>query len=144
MRAAKILLAIFLGAPLTLFFLPWLVPATLNGPVAAVVDLMQGRAGNARASLMFAVWAGAGLCGLVGFWAWVFTDQSRSRRAARWIGGLLVIGVLAIAPITVPAVQSGHPDGWLIWMAVAGSGLALAVALRLLWQGPAARIPGAR
>ena len=95
LRVLKIALAVGLGAPATLIWMPYMVPFALFGPFMLARDAMAGHVNvNDLRGIAVAV---AGTAGLAGFWLWVFDEPGRSVRLQRIVGSLWLIGAAVIA-----------------------------------------------
>lgn len=94
LRGLKVVLALVLGLPATLVWMPYMVPFALFGPVLLVRDLLAGNvnAGDVR-TIVLAI---AGTAGLAGFWLWVFDHPGRSSRVQRGIGVLWLAGSIVL------------------------------------------------
>ena len=91
LRAMKVLLALVLGTPATLIWMPYMVPFALFSPfmlVSGHVNLNELR------GIAIAI---AGTAGLAGFWLWVFDHPGRSMRMQRTIGLLWLAGAVVPA-----------------------------------------------
>lgn len=109
-RLVKII-KIALSAPVglvTAFLLPHMLPMAAIGPfmLAARSLGFMGGLGSGEVVLIGACVGGTG--GLLGYWLWVFTDETRSRRMQRWMAALWLAGAAALTPylplVTFPPV----------------------------------------
>jgi hypothetical protein len=95
LRALKVLLALALGTPATLIWMPYMVPFALFGPFMLVSDALSGHV-NVTDLRGIAI-AIAGTAGLAGFWLWVFDHPGRSTRMQRGTGLLWLAGAAVLA-----------------------------------------------
>ena len=128
LRILKIALAVVLGTPATLIWLPYMVPFAIFVPFSLAGDALAGRL-NLQ-DLRLVVIAGAGTLGLVGFWLWVFDHPGRSVRLQRIVGVLWLMGAATLgANLTVPKLAPIWFNATVV-IAVAVTGMALAMILR--------------
>jgi hypothetical protein len=108
LKTIKVALSITLAGPATVILLPYMLPLA----AAVLVDLcarMLGSTGGFHADdakLMLVCFGG--IFGLLGFWLWVFTDETRSIRMQRWMALFWLAGAAALTPyvpmVTFPPV----------------------------------------
>jgi hypothetical protein len=129
LRAVKVALALTLGTPATLIWMPYMVPFALFGPFMLVRDAVAGHVNiTDLRGIGIAV---AGTAGLAGFWLWVFDHPGRSVRMQRSIGLLwLAGGVVLGAHLLVLPDLSGALFAATVALTVAVVLMGLAMSIR--------------
>jgi hypothetical protein len=92
LRALKVVLALTLGTPATLLWLPSMLPFAIFVPLMLVRDAIAGHANIDDLRVMAIAFAGT--MGLAGFWLWVFDHPGRSVRMHRVIGLFWLAGAV--------------------------------------------------
>ena len=98
-RGAKIrtALAVVVGIPGTVFFVPLLSVPLLTG----ALSLAEWH--TRQEGLLFLLWGLGGAIGLVGFWTWVFSRPPMSRRRRLLLTSAILAGICAVVPVTLGA-----------------------------------------
>ena len=98
----KSAIAVVLGLPGTVLFLPLLALGVVGG-LLAIVQALASETGSTISLVLLEVapaltWGLAGLVGLMGFWAWVFVPESITARGRIVIALCVFVGVCSVAP----------------------------------------------
>jgi len=125
LRALKVVLALLLGVPATLLWMPYMVPFALVGPFLLVRDALAGQV-NVADLWMICV-AICGTAGLAGFWLWVFDHPGRPARVQRGIGVLWLAGAIALWAYIRTSHDSSRTLFIAITAAVVLTGLAMSI-----------------
>lgn len=99
----RAIFAVVVGVPGTLVFVPVIALALsvfLTGVLGAVMGY-SAESGPMRGALLALAWGGAGVIGLIGFWAWVFMRRGTSRRGRTAIACCVGAGMCAVAPFAL-------------------------------------------
>jgi hypothetical protein len=102
--------AAIVGVPGTLVFVPIIALALstfLFGIVGAGADGNFEFGAPARGALLALIWSGAGLAGLMGFWAWVFLRRGAGRRQRLAIAACVAAGMCAVVPFALGGLWLG-------------------------------------
>ena len=109
-RLVKVI-KVVLSAPVALvsaFLLPYMVPLVAVGPFTLAARSLGFMGGLGAGEVELVGICVGGTAGLVGYWLWVFTDETRSIRMQRWIALLWLAGAAALTPylplVTFPPV----------------------------------------
>ena len=138
LRALKIAVALVLGTPVTLVWLPYMVPFAIFVPLSVARDVLAGR--FTPADLGLAAVALSGTLGLVGFWLWVFDHPGRSVRLQRIVGALWLIGAATLGAYAW-VVPNLHPVVTGVIAGLAGVVALTGLAMCLRPRVPHSRIP---
>jgi len=109
-RLVKVI-KVVLSTPVALvcaFLLPYMVPLAAVGPFTLAARSLGFMGGLGAGEVELVGICVGGTAGLVGYWLWVFTDETRSIRMQRWIALLWLAGAAALTPylplVTFPPV----------------------------------------
>lgn len=91
-------IAVLVGVPVTALYLPFAVIVIVAGGAASLDAIPQGPLKMLKAGAL-ALWGFAGLVGLLGFWAWMFSRASISRSRRTVLAICIFIGVCAVFPL---------------------------------------------
>jgi len=152
---ARLAIALFLGVPVSVVFVPQLLPLlwkiggsliddlarvpasdfvrlTINSIAGGTTVGSDGLSGARRAldTAAYFLWALLGVVGLGGFWIWVLAPL-RSRKRRILVGICIFAGVVAAIPWTVSGARAGDWIGLLLAVTcLAGTVIAIRLAIR--------------
>ncbi len=98
----KSLLAVFIGLPFTAS-IGFLALVGLFSGIASITEAPGVR--NVGGGIAIAIWAGAGVLGLIGFWLWIFIPRSAGVVRRRITAGLIFAGIASVSVLAL----SGEP-----------------------------------